>query len=195
VKALFNHPWIALASLLALAGCASAQPQRTSAMLSPDLVYRPPLPRELGRTVQAAQLITARYRDETYAFEAYLGVTPDTLTMIATDPFGRRALTLTWGETGLTVERATFVPEFIRSENILADITIAYWPEDAVRAGLAGTGATLQADPRRRVIAFGGQDIIEVSYESAPGPGLPALARFRNLAFGYALDLRSAASE
>ena len=61
--------------------------------------------------------------------------------------------------------------------------------------GLAGTGATLQADPRRRVIAWGGQDLIEVAYESAPGPGLPAFARFRNLAFGYALDLRSAASE
>lgn len=178
--------------LLGLAACASAGPERLTASLAPDIRYRLPLPRALGREVQATQLITARYRGEVYAFEAYLGITAEALTLVTTDPFGRRAMTLTWQESGLTVEKASFVPEFIRPENILADITIAYWPEDAVRAGLAGSDATLQADARRRVIAARGQDIIEVSFEGAAAPGLAPFARYRNLAFGYDLDLRSA---
>jgi hypothetical protein len=180
---------------LLLAGCASAGSQRISALLAPRLRYQPPLPRDLGRTVQARQLITARYREQIVAFEGYLGVTPAELTMVATDGFGRRAMTLNWSEAGLRAEAASFVPEFIRPENILADITVAYWPADAVRAGLAGTGATLTDDARQRVIAFEGQDIIAIEYERAAGAGLPPFARYRNLAFGYDLELRSAASE
>jgi hypothetical protein len=180
---------------LLLSGCASAEPHRTSALLAPRLRYQPPLPRELGRTVQARQLITARYREQIVAFEGYLGVTPTGLTLVATDGFGRRAMTLNWSDSGLRAEAAPFVPEFIRAENILADITVAYWPADAVRGGLAGTWATLTDAAWRRVIAFEGQDIIAIDYERADGTGLPPFARYRNLAFGYELELRSAASE
>ncbi len=102
-------------------------------------------------------------------------MTAEALTLITTDPFGRRAMTLTWRDSGLTVEKAApFVPDFIRPENILADITIAYWPEAAVRAGLAGSGATLlRPTARRRVIAAqeAGYYRGEFRGRGRPGPG------------------------
>lgn len=178
---------------LSLAGCATAAPDRATALLAQNLRYTPPDAAALGRSVSVVQMITARYRGEAFAFEAYLSVAPDGLTLVNTDPLGRRALTMSWRDGKLTQELAPWVPGFIRPENILADITITYWPEAAVRAGLSG--GTLTAEPKRRVIAQDGQDIVTVEYDSAPETSWPALARFRNLAFGYDLDLRSAPSE
>jgi hypothetical protein len=53
----------------------------------------------------------------------------------------------------------------------------------------------LRDEGRRRVIAREGQDIIAIDYDGAGGTGLVPFARYRNLAFGYELELRSAASE
>lgn len=183
--------------LLGLAGCASAaREEDVSAFLAPDLRYRLPRPAALRRSISVVQMVGARYREESFAFEGYLSIAPDNMTLISTDPFGRRAMTLTWGAQGPLAQKvAPWAPAFVPPENILADITLAYWPASAVRSGLAGGGAVLTAEAQRRVIAHCGRDIIDITYDSSPDAGWPSAVRFRNLAFGYELDLRSVVSE
>ena len=99
--------------------------------------------RELGYSIEATQLITAHVRDQVQVFQAYVSVTPDKITMIALDPFGGRALTVTATDDGIHTEVAPIVPAVLRPGNILADLAIVYWPASAIRRGLAGTSASL----------------------------------------------------
>ncbi len=175
-----------------LAGCAAApQPQSASALIGPDLRFAIPSPRELGRSVDATQLVTAHFRGQTQVFEAHISVSPERLTFIGLDPLGRRALTVTQSDAGITVDAAPWLPSGLRAENILADVAIVYWPEEAVRRGLSRTAATLHADGHERTITANGRDIVRVEYERRQGNTWAGAARYQNVAFGYELDLQS----
>jgi hypothetical protein len=175
-----------------LAGCATAPPPEASALIAPELRFAIPSPRELGYRVDASQLVTAHFRGDTQVFEAHLTVAPERLTFVGLDPFGRRALTVTSTDAGITVDAAPWLPAGLRSENILADIAIMYWPEAAVRRGLAGTAASLRADAQGRSITANGREIIHIEYGPQQGEGWAGFARFRNIALGYELELQSA---
>ncbi len=177
-----------------VAGCtAASQPrQAASALIGPDLRFAIPSPRELGHSVDATQLVTAHFRGETQVFEAHLSVSPERLTFIGLDPLGRRALTVIQNDAGITVDAAPWLPAGLRAENILADVAIVYWPEEAVRRGLSRTSATLRADGHERTISANGPEIVRVEYEPGRGDAWAGAARYRNVAFGYELDLQSA---
>lgn len=176
-----------------VAGCVAESPPRAaSALIGPDLRFAIPSPRELGRSIDATQLVTAHFRGQTQVFEAHLSVAPERLTFVGLDPLGRRALTVTADDTGITVDAAPWLPSGLRPENILADVAIVYWPEEAVRRGLSRTSATLRADRHERTITVDGRDVVQVEYEARQGDAWAGAARYRNVAFGYELDLQSA---
>jgi hypothetical protein len=174
-----------------LSGCA-APPHEAAALIAPELRFALPSPRELGYPVNAVQLVTAHFRGDVQVFEAHVSVSPERVTLIGLDPFGRRALTVTLTDTGIDVDAASWLPPSLRAENILADIAIIYWPEEAVRRGLSRTAAVLQADAQGRSIIADGHEVVRVDYGSRQAGGWAGVARYRNIAFGYELDLRSA---
>lgn len=180
-----------LVALLALCGCVAAPQDDAGASLAPGLRFATPAPRDLGAAVQVVQMITARYRGETYVFETQLSISPDHLTMVGLDPLGRRAMTLTSTEAGVTAQTASWLPVFIKPTNILADMAVVYWPTESVRRGLAGSAAELRADARQRTITLDGREIIRVDYEELHGPSWSGAVRYRNSALGYELMLRS----
>lgn len=141
----------------------------------------------------STQLVTARYRDRTFVFEGLLSASPERLQLVALDSFGRRALSIVWDGDRVSFEPAPCLPDALKPENILADVVIVYWPEEAVRRGLAGTEAVLRADPRERSISMRGSDTITVTYGPPNGETWVESAKYRNIAFGYELDLRSVA--
>jgi hypothetical protein len=175
----------------AVSACTTAPPEPV-AFIAPELPFALPHPSELGHSVDAVQLVTAHYRGDVQMFEAHLSVSPERLTLIGLDPFGRRALTVTLTDTEMMVDRASWLPQRLRPENILADVAIVYWPEDAVRRGLARTNAVLRSDPGGRSIIADGREIVRVDYGQGPGDAWAGAAHYRNDAFGYELDLRSA---
>ena len=162
-----------------------------SITIAPKLEYAIPSGRELGHSIEATQLITAHFRDQTQVFEAYISVTPDRVTVVCLDPFGGRAMTITATDDAIHSEVAPMVPGLLRPGNILADITIVYWPAPAVRAALAGTSASLYDDERERSISFDDRKIVEVTYDGPHENSWTKTAHLRNIAFGYELDLQS----
>jgi hypothetical protein len=176
-----------------LGGCAAPPSAEEGTLIAPDLHFLTPAPRELGYSVSASQLVTARYRGDTYVFEAQLAVSPERLTMIGLDPFGRRALTITATDSAVTVDAAPGLPDGLRPANILADIAIVYWPEAAIRRGLAQSSAILQASARERSITLNGAELIRVDYDGVQNGVWPPSAHYMNIALGYELDLRSVA--
>ena len=181
----------------ALAGCAVApsSPGR-SALIAPALRFAIPSPRDLGYPIDASQLVTAHFRGETQVFEAHLTVSEGRLVFIGLDPLGRRALTVTTTDRGMTVDKAPWLPAGLRPENIIADVAIMYWPESAVRRGLAQSEATVEDGPNVRSITDHGREVIHVEYgPRAPGSTWARSVRYRNMAFDYELDLQSAVTE
>jgi hypothetical protein len=181
-----------LVMLLFPAACATrygASPGSTT--IAPGLELAIPSGRELGYPVEATQLITAHFRDRVLVFQAYVSVSPEKITLIALDPFGGRALTVTATGSGIHTEQSQIVPSGLRAGNILADIAIVYWPVPALRRALSGTSATLYDDQRERTISFDGREIVQVKYDGPHEDSWPRAARLRNLAYGYELDLQS----
>jgi hypothetical protein len=182
---------VVLALGAALTGCATVPLRPGETRIAPSVVFTLPSPATLGYPVAATELITAHVRGNTLAFEAHIEITPDAIDLVGLDPFGRRALTIHWHAGVLSYEAAPWLPDRVKPENILADIALTYWPEAAIRAGLAASGATLEASPNHRSIVAGGHAIISIDYDGAEAERWTGMVRYRNEALDYDLDIRS----
>ncbi len=170
----------------------SGQVPDAQVMVAPGVTFALPSPATLGRSVEAQQLVTARYRNDTFAFEASISVTPARLLLVGTDMLGRRAMTIEWTGNDLTFEAAPWLPAELRARNIIADIMLAHWPQNAVRAGLAPAHALQQADPGHRAIVVDGRDMIRIDREDGAAGSWSGRWLYRNLGWGYQLDIQSA---
>lgn len=178
--------------LASLGGCASAPTGGDGdAMIAPDVRFHVPPPGALGYSVDAAQLVTAHYGDRTIVFQAQLEVTKDKLTMVGLDDLGRRALTIVASGGTVEVDAAPWLPKDLRAANILADIALVYWPQQAVQEGLLSSTAVVRTGVHDRSISAGGNEIVHIDYDGDPRQAWPRMAHYRNLAFKYDLELRS----
>lgn len=183
--------------VVGVGGCASTHEMAgAAAIIAPDVRFVIPSPGELGRWVDMAQQITARYGDRTLVFEGRLYASPEQVRLVALDAFGRRALGLSWDGVNLSFDSVRGPADVIEPENVLADIAIVYWPEQAVRRGLTGSGASFHASYLERSISSrDGRNIATVAYARTSDLSWPIWAKYRNIPLGYELDLRSAAVE
>jgi hypothetical protein len=179
---------------LALAACGTpeAAPPPGQVVIAPQLKIALPRPGELGRTLEAAQLVTAHYGEQTIVFESHLSATPERFLLVGLDSLGRKALTITWTDAGIVTEAAPWLPDTLRADNILADIVLLYWPEAVVRRTLAAAGANLVSGPRQRRIIRAGEEVGRADYlPSRGGDPWNGRLRYRNLAWGYELEVQS----
>jgi hypothetical protein len=160
-------------------------------MVAPGIVFSLPPPAALGRSVDAVQMVTAHYRDQTMVFETRISVDSARLLVVGTDMVGRRAMTIEWTGDDLKVDVAPFVPPELRARNVLADIMLVHWPESAVRIALA-QGATLRdTGPGHRRIDAEGRDMISIDREEGESGSWSGRWTYRNIAWGYELDIQS----
>jgi hypothetical protein len=95
-------------------------------------------------------------------------------------------MSIRWNGVRLESERASWVPAGLRPENVLADIVLAFWPEDAVRAAI--TGASLHGGVVRS-LERGGDVIMTIEGDRDRWNGQTSLS---NLVWHYRLDIRTA---
>ncbi len=177
--------FVVFAALFVVA-CASPPRGAQRVAVAPGVTMELPAPAALGRSVEAVQLVTARRDGEIFAFEARLSATPERLLLVGTDAMGRRLMRVVWQDGGLSVERADWLPEAVRPENVLADVMLLYWPEEALRPGLSG--AALDGGSGRH-LRRDGEEVVVIAYDGDPWQGGAVL---RNLAWGYEIEVRSA---
>jgi len=188
----------ALAMLLlgaaTISGCMHGTSPATGTQIAPGLTFAVPPPAGLGRDVEAVQQVVARYRDQTYVFQAHISVSREAIRFVALDSFGRRAMSIAAGEYGISADEAQDVPRALDPRNILADIAMIYWPAGAVRRGLDGTRAVLQDAPLLRTISRDNEEIVRIAYEASREDAWNTRVSYRNMALGYELDIASRAT-
>lgn len=169
---------------LMLAACSVPPPPPITdgVAIARDAVLVLPSPADLGRSVEAMQMVTAHRGDDTHVFEARLSVTEDRLLLVGTDSLGRRAMTIQWRAGEVRVDKAPWVPDGLRPENILADIVLLYWPQEVLARSLRG--AVVRGNADGRIIG----DAIRITWGSDPWNGRSHLL---NTSFGYELDVQS----
>ncbi|MEI6987601.1 MAG: DUF3261 domain-containing protein [Rhodospirillaceae bacterium] len=195
---LANKWWITrqfpILLVLLVTGCATVtlppEPVRSVSIATGVMLTLPPSS-ALDRTVEAAQLVTARYRDQTFLFEGRISVTPERFLLVGLDTMGRRALTVTWTADGVTLDAAPWLPDTLKPGNMLADIVLIYWPEATVRAALSG--ASLEAGPMGRSVRNAdGAEIVNIVYGKLGAAGAwSGRLRLSNLARGYDIEVQS----
>src|SRR5262252_383930 len=135
-----------------------------SAQFAPGRVLALPRPADLGRTVEAVQMLSARYDNQTFVFE------------------GRRSL---------TIESAPWLPASIPPASMLADIVLLYWPEAAVHKALAPAGCTLLATAKSRKVRCGNDIVLIAKYDWPSGAKWDGTLQYSNLAWGYEIEAQS----
>ncbi len=181
--------------VLLLAGCATTPPpvspeEAARPMIAPKQMLTLPRPADLGRSVQAVQLITFRRDDQTLVFEGHLSITPERLLLVGIDSLGRRTMTLTWTETGLTAEAAPWLPPAVRPGSMLADIVLLYWPAAAIRASLPPGGELIESSNRRQIV-LDGNTILDIRYGFDIGRRWSGRLRYANFSWGYEIEVQS----
>lgn len=171
------------AGVLPLFACsAGGAPPSQAVVIARDVALVLPAAADLGRPVEAMQMVSVRRQGETHVFEARLSVDGQRLLLVGTDSLGRRAMTIEWRGEVVIMDKAPWVPDALRPENILADIVLLYWPEAVVARSLRG--ATVSGDVSGRHIG----EAIRISWDGDPWNGR---SRLLNQSFGYELDIRS----
>ncbi len=187
----FARAFVSAFVLLMLAACTGG-PRPALVPLSPQLSLRLPSPGDLGRSLEATQLVNARYGDRTFVFEAHISATPERFLLVALDPLGRQALSITWTDSGVSSVAAPWMPSALRPENMLADLVLLYWPEPSVTRALAGSGGTLIDTPRARSLVFDGKEVLHADYQPGADDRWTGRIAYRNFAWDYQLDIQSA---
>jgi hypothetical protein len=187
--------WLSLGLVFLLTACAthSEGPSESKVPIAPHVTLTMPRPGDLGRSFEVAQLVTAHYGDRTYVFEGHLSARPDRFLMIGLDTTGRRAMTITWTDAGITYDAAPWVPKELRPENILADMVLLYFPDPVISRALAESGGTVATTPAQRSIVADGKEVAAADYQpTVPGDPWSGRQHYRNLAWGYELDIQTA---
>lgn len=156
--------------LLLLSACSGPTPPGTVA-IAPGERFTLPAPGALGREIEAVQLVSLRHGTDEIAFEGHLSVTRERVLLVGTDGFGQRLISIRWDGKTVSAEKASFLPDTLRPDSVLADVMLIYWPEAAVQAGLSG-------------------DKSEVTVERDPDPWR-GHAHLVNKAWDYEIDARS----
>jgi hypothetical protein len=184
--------WVMGFGVLAVLDACAGDAPRDQVSVAPGLTLVMPDPASLGRPIEVAQLVVARYGARTIAFEARISAVPDHFDLLCVDTLGREAMRIHWTQAGIVAEKATWVPENLHAENMLADIVMLYWPEAVVSRALAASGGAVVSGPGFRSIRVGGQEVIRADFQSQSGADpWNGKVRYRNLSRDYALDIQS----
>jgi hypothetical protein len=173
---------------------APANPSTTlvsEVLLAPGHKLVLPQPATYGSRIKVRQLVTIEHGGNAMSFEVLLNIQPSEVNLVAVDPLGRRALTLNWDGARLAVEKATFLPGSIRPDCLLADLIAVYWPAPVVQRALAATGAKVEDQGHRRVIAAGGYELLKADYAWMAKSGLVGTMKYENLSWGYTVSVKS----
>lgn len=176
----------------ALSACARPDPEvASSAVPDPQAFLARIRPADLGRDVDAVQLVSVSRESNALAIEVRLSVRAEEVRFAAQDAIGQRLMTVRWSGEEVSEERSPNLPVFIRPKGLLADLVAICWPEAVVRRALEASGSTLTVKNDERVILVGGRETMRATRDWTPDAPWTGRLRYFNIRAGYAVAVQS----
>jgi hypothetical protein len=180
-----TSPALAILGLaLALAGCGARTVRVDEPASWPLVAPNTIAPRAVSQVVRAA------YGRESVTLQSALTLTATELSLVGLTATGQRAFTVRYDGNVVDVQRAVFVPNNIDPQRVLADVQLALWPLDVLRAAWrrAGLDVTEPFAGTRRVMRSD-RLVAEVHYASNdPWSGRFWLVNFE---LGYSISIEN----
>lgn len=172
--------------------CATPTPEiASSAVPMPGAFLDRVRPADLGRDVDAVQLVSVSRDSAAFTLEVRLSVRAQQLRFVAQDMIGQRLMTVRWNGTDVVEERSPNLPAFVVPKGLLADLVAICWPESVVRQALEPIGATLSAQNDERIILAGGRETMRATRSWGPQAPWTGRLSYRNVRAGYTVDVQS----
>ena len=153
------HRWAALAMGLLLAACETSQP------LPARLGLKLP-PQALGAAISVQQHLKVERAGRIDELDAALEVDEQHVRLVGL-AFGQRVLTLDYDGTRLNVWRHVMLPAQVKGDDVLEDMQLALWPEQAIRAALPA-GWQVQDAGLERKLTLNGEPVMRIRYSAMP---------------------------
>jgi hypothetical protein len=136
----------------------------------------------------ASQVIHAAYGARAVTLRTAIQIDAVGLTVVGVSATGQRLFTASWDGANIKAERSPFVPQDLAPERVLADMQLALWPLESIRAALRGSGQEVtEPFPGVRRLRRGDRLIAEAHYAGTdPWNGRMWFANFE---FDYALTI------
>lgn len=185
---------LAAATLIAVmaAACAASNPEiASSAVPMPGAFLDRVRPADLGRDVDAVQLVSVSRDSAAFTIEVRLSVRAQQLRFVAQDMIGQRLMTVQWNGTDVVEERSPNLPVFVVPKGLLADLVAICWPENVVRQALESSGSTLSTQNDERIILAGGRETMRAMRSWGPQAPWTGRLSYRNVRAGYTVDVQS----
>lgn len=130
-----------------------------------------PSPPGYPARLTVVQQLHAVHGGQQTRLEAVLQLSDQRVSVVFTLPLGPRVATIQWTAEGVRVRSDLDTPETRRipAERVLADVVLAFWPEDSVAAHLS-PGLSLLAGPNERRVLRGNIPLAEVRIEDGADP-------------------------
>jgi len=169
-----------------LGACVTARPIPASGAPTEGLLLALS-PASLGRELHLAQRVTVFRGSSTWAFDAQLEADSSEV-LLAAFALGQTVARLRWDGHALEETHSERTPDVITPARILSDVQLAFWPADAVRAGLS-PGFSLEEKPGERLVRRDGVPFVTVRWlDETPSSSRVELT---HLTFGYRLVIES----
>ena len=144
-------------------------------------------PASFAHEVSLFQRITVHQNGRTNALDVALEIDADRIDLVGL-AMGQRVLTLHYDGKTLTSSRHTMLPKEVQAEDVLENLQMALWPEEAVRDALLSGWEMAEGD-RKRFFYHEGQLKIEISYST--DVRWIGVIEMRHRQFGYHLVIDS----
>ena len=174
------------------AACAGPSPEAAGSAVPRSTAFLEHIrPGDLGRDVDAVQLVSVTRDGAGLAIEVRLSVRAHELKFVAQDMIGQRLMTVQWNGAGVVEDRSPYLPAFVAPKGLLADLVAICWPENVVRRALEQTGSTLSVQGDERIVLAGGRETMRSSRSWAPLAPWTGRLSYRNVRAGYTVDVQS----
>jgi hypothetical protein len=179
VRSTLINYWMALllAALPLLGGC-ETPPARLGLKLAPSA---------LGESLSLQQHLHVERDGRTDDLDVAVEIDAEHIELVGL-AFGQRVLTLHYDGATMKSWRHLLLPPQVRSEDVLEDIQLTYWPVEAIRPALP-EGWRIEDEGQRRILWSGDAQVMVIDYSGQPRWN--GKIQLQNLRYGYRLTIQS----
>lgn len=174
-------------ALMGLTGCSSLSSKPIpQAWLKPGVQITLPAPGH-NPVIQTHQLLKNTYRGQEHSLMVLLQADTQHLTLVGLSPVGIRLFTLRYDPQGMTIEQSIAAPGLPPAAQVLADIMLSYWPQEAWN--LPPGWRLIDTPLQRQLLDDQGKVVTQITYEGTADQRQPI--QVQQHAFGYEITIQT----